>query len=85
MALYKQWQRLQKTAQQPTEAAVDIIAFGEVEVNMVHTSSEDQGSTAEVDNPDEVIVLDGAKLKSLIKDYAKECIREELINVLKML
>jgi len=56
-----------------------------VEVNMVHTSSEDQGSTAEVDNPDEVIVLDGAKLKSLIKDYAKECIREELINVLKML
>ena len=34
---------------------------------------------------DEVIVLDGAKLKSLIKDYARECIKEELANVLKML
>jgi hypothetical protein len=52
---------------------------------MIHTSSEDQGSTAEIDNPDEVIVLDGAKLKSLIKDYARECIREELVNVLKLL
>lgn len=52
---------------------------------MIHTSSEDQGSTAEIDNPDEVIVLDGSKLKSLIKDYARECIREELVNVLKLL
>lgn len=69
----------------PTAPVADSLPFGEVEVNTIQTSSEDQGSTAEIENPDEVVVLDGAKLKSLIKDYAKECIREELANVLKML
>ena len=34
---------------------------------------------------DDVLVLDGAKLKSLIKDYARECIREELASMLKLL
>ena len=34
---------------------------------------------------DDVIVLDGAKLKVLIKEYAKECLKEELMNILKLL
>lgn len=49
------------------------------------SSNDDQGSTADIDASEDVIVLDGAKLKSLIKDYARECIKEELANVLKML
>ena len=58
--------------------------FGEIDQNSI-SSGNDKGSTADVEAHDEVIVLDGAKLKSLIKDYAKECIREELANVLKLL
>ena len=34
---------------------------------------------------EDVIVLDGAKLKVLIKEYARECIKEELKNILKLL
>ncbi len=34
---------------------------------------------------DDVIVLDGAKLKVLIKEYARECIKEELKNILQLL
>ena len=34
---------------------------------------------------EDVIEVDGMHLKSLIKDYARECIREELANVLKQL
>ena len=34
---------------------------------------------------EDVIVLDGAKLKVLIKEYARECIREELKNILNLL
>ena len=58
--------------------------FGEVDINSASSGNE-KGSTADVDAQDEIVVLDGAKLKSLIKDYAKECIREELANVLKQL
>lgn len=57
--------------------------FGEIDQNSISSGNE-KGSTADIET-DEVIVLDGAKLKSLIKDYAKECIREELANVLKLL
>lgn len=58
--------------------------FGEIDQNSAYSGNE-KGSTADIEAGDEVIVLDGAKLKSLIKDYAKECIREELANVLKLL
>jgi len=34
---------------------------------------------------EDVIVLDGAKLKVLIKEYARECIKEELKNILQLL
>jgi hypothetical protein len=54
-----------------------------VNANQASGSSEDKNeSTADIENPDEVLVLDGAKLKSLIKDYARDCIREELAAVL---
>ena len=58
--------------------------FGEIDQNSANSANE-KGSTADIEAGDEVIVLDGAKLKSLIKDYARECIREELANVLKLL
>lgn len=87
MALYKQWEKLQQTSETAVTKVENVVPFGEVDINVNSSSSgQDQGSTADFDpTSDEVIVLDGAKLKSLIKDYARECIREELANVLKML
>ena len=80
MALFKQWEKLQKVA------GKEQMPFGEIDQNS-GSSGNEKGSTADVEacDQDEVIVLDGARLKSLIKDYARECIREELANVLKLL
>ena len=71
------------TANVTTKEKEKQVPFGEVDQNS--DSSEKKGSTADVESPTEdVIVLDGAKLKSLIKDYARDCIKEEIANVLKM-
>ena len=84
MALFKQWQKLQNVAAKGSAKEQKAqMPFGEIDQNSISSGNE-KGSTADIET-DEVIVLDGAKLKSLIKDYAKECIREELANVLKLL
>ena len=79
MALFKQWQRL-------NQPGVNCKQDGSVTdgVEEQSTKSTDEVDQFEGKKNEDVIEVDGLHLKSLIKDYARECIREELANKYKI-
>lgn len=98
MALYLQWRFLtgkaQKTTAEPSETGSSTCeepeptVLGALDQNQqqepVETLKQGKGDSAKAMKSD-TITLTGSQLKSLIKEYTKVCVREELGELLETL
>jgi hypothetical protein len=90
MALYRQWRLLTAKTQPLTSASESSSTCSEHDSPVLSNLDQNQAPTQKPIEykpaaKSDLITLSGSQLKSLIKEYTKVCVREELAEILETL